>query len=133
MDLSLKTALLNRKKNKENSLRHFRMSPKVYDHQKTSVIVRRAGNGEDTPKGESIYVECPICGEMTQNIHHYGGVACDSCKAFFRRTVVNPSKKSERCRIGNRKCILKKERRNNCPLLSFFLLFKFSPETFAIE
>jgi len=129
----LKTALLNRKKNKENSLRHFRMSPKVYDHQKTSVIVRRAGNGDDTPKGESIYVECPICGEMTQNIHHYGGVACDSCKAFFRRTVVNPSKKSERCRIGNRKCILKKERRNNCPFCRFQLCVQTGMKPYMIK
>ena len=66
-------------------------------------------------------VECPICCEITLNNHHYGGLACDSCKAFFRRTVVNPSKKSEKCRIGNGKCTLKKERRNNCPYCRFQL------------
>ena len=32
-------------------------------------------------------VECPICGEMTSDHLHYGGLACPSCKAFFRRTV----------------------------------------------
>ena len=32
-------------------------------------------------------VECPICGEMTSDQLHYGGLACPSCKAFFRRTV----------------------------------------------
>ena len=99
------------------------MSPKVYDHQKTSVIVRRTKVGEENgiEDSEPNMVECPICGEMTVNNHHYGGVACDSCKAFFRRTVVNPSKKSEKCRIGNGKCTLKKERRNNCPFCRFQL------------
>ena len=32
-------------------------------------------------------VECPICGEVTSDQLHYGGLACPSCKAFFRRTV----------------------------------------------
>merc|ERR1719300_1261063 len=64
-------------------------------------------------------VDCPICGETTMNNYHYGGIACDSCKAFFRRTAVNPSKKSEKCKRGTSKCLLKKERRNNCPYCRF--------------
>ena len=103
------------------------MTQKVYSHQKTSVIVRQSNTsiggprlGEEKP-GDNSLVECPICGEMTINHSHYGGVVCDSCKAFFRRTVVNPSKKSERCRLGNGKCSLRKERRNNCPFCRFKL------------
>jgi len=64
-------------------------------------------------------VECPICGEITMNNFHYGGIACDSCKAFFRRTAVSPSKKSEKCKSGTSKCLLKNERRNNCPFCRF--------------
>ena len=64
-------------------------------------------------------IECPICGEQTKNNVHYGGVACDSCKAFFRRTAVYPSKKSAKCKTGMGKCLLKKERRNNCPWCRF--------------
>ena len=106
------------------------MSQKVYEHQKTSVIVRQSnfhppgeirGRHCEEKQGDNSLVECPICGEITINHSHYGGVVCDSCKAFFRRTVVNPSKKSERCRLGNGKCSLRKERRNNCPFCRFKL------------
>ena len=65
------------------------------------------------------YVNCPICGEKTLNHCHYGGVACHSCKAFFRRTAVSPSIKSQKCRTGKKNCQLKKQRRNNCPYCRF--------------
>ena len=107
------------------------MSERVPQQQKTSVIVRQSipigeyrrpgGRGSEENPGDSSLVECPICGELTINHSHYGGVVCDSCKAFFRRTVVSPSKKSERCRRGNGKCSLRKERRNNCPFCRFKL------------
>ena len=108
------------------------MSQKVYQHQKTSVIVRQSntsigeprrpgGRASEEKPGDNSCVECPVCGELTVNHSHYGGVVCDSCKAFFRRTVVNPSKKSERCRLGNGECSLRKERRNNCPFCRFKL------------
>ena len=41
---------------------------------------KEEGGGEEK-------VECPICGEVTSEQLHYGGLACPSCKAFFRRTV----------------------------------------------
>jgi len=129
MDLSLKTKQATTISDKENlsSLRSFRMSQKVErDHRKTSVIVRQANTideeqSSEEKTGDNSYVECPVCAELTINHSHYGGVVCDSCKAFFRRTVVNPSKKSERCRLGKGKCSLRKERRNNCPYCRFKL------------
>ena len=42
---------------------------------------------EEKEEGGEEKVECPICGEMTSDQLHYGGLACPSCKAFFRRTV----------------------------------------------
>ena len=71
------------------------------------------------PASDVQIIECPICGEQTKNNFHYGGVACDSCKAFFRRTAVCPSKKSQKCKTGIGKCLLKRERRNNCPYCRF--------------
>ena len=107
------------------------MSERVPQQQKTSVIVRQSipigeyrrpgGRSSEESPGDNSLVECPICGELTINHSHYGGVVCDSCKAFFRRTVVSPSKKSERCRRGYGKCSLRKERRNNCPFCRFKL------------
>ena len=42
---------------------------------------------EERGDGREEKVECPICGEVTSDQLHYGGLACPSCKAFFRRTV----------------------------------------------
>ena len=64
------------------------------------------------------YVECPICGEMTLDRLHYGGLACKSCKAFFRRIVVVHKTPRRPCRqLGQ--CLLKKQKRNNCPACRF--------------
>ena len=41
-------------------------------------------------------IECPICSAVAVDHLHYGGLACFSCKAFFRRMVVTQSKKSRR-------------------------------------
>jgi len=60
-------------------------------------------------------IKCPICDEVTVDHLHYGGLACFSCKAFFRRAVVSHSKKTKRCREGGWSCVLKTTKRNNCP------------------
>ena len=78
-----------------------------------------SGQSDNTISGSVGHVDCPICEEKTVNHSHYGGVACHSCKAFFTRTAVSPSKKSQKCRTGKKNCQLKKERRNNCPYCRF--------------
>ena len=59
-------------------------------------------------------VECPVCGEVTMDVVHYGGLACTSCRAFFRRTVVVHRGPRRPCRWQG-SCHLRRQRRNNCP------------------
>ena len=73
------------------------------------------------PRGEDVVaewrsgeVECPVCGEVTTDVVHYGGLACTSCRAFFRRTVVVHQGPRRPCRWQG-SCQLRRQRRNNCP------------------
>ena len=58
-------------------------------------------------------VECQVCGDVANDHQHYGGIACYSCKAFFRRKV--STQKSMKCpKSGN--CEITKESRKSCKL-----------------
>ncbi|KAI6174577.1 Nuclear receptor domain-containing protein [Aphelenchoides bicaudatus] len=50
---------------------------------------------------------CPVCLCAADHAHFGGIKSCNSCAAFFRRTIV--AKKSYRCR-ANQNCILKKDK-----------------------
>jgi hypothetical protein len=41
----------------------------------------------DSPKASSSSNLCPVCGNEAGKHVHYGGKACTSCRAFFRRSV----------------------------------------------
>ena len=73
---------------------------------------RAVGKGKDATDDSHV---CPICSEKSDQCHqiHYGGLACFSCKAFFRRAhqkTKHPEfvcKKSGTCDVGlknRRKC-----------------------------
>ena len=62
----------------------------VIQSRRPSMVIVEEDEEEDEEKEEEDReekVECPICGEVTSDQLHYGGLACPSCKAFFRRTV----------------------------------------------
>ena len=57
----------------------------------------------DEPKNGKSKTLCPICKDGDAGHHkHYGGSACISCRAFFRRAVHNNAYKNFRCPIINK-------------------------------
>ena len=62
-------------------------------------------------------VTCQICGDDANDHDHYGGIACYSCKAFFRRKII--MKQTLKCVKSNAElmqqpCIITKENRKSC-------------------
>jgi len=62
-------------------------------------------------------VQCHICGDLAAEHLHYGGIACYSCRAFFRRTV-NSSRPMLDCANDNN-CNITKETRKRCQSCRF--------------
>jgi len=68
---------------------------------------------------------CPICREGNAGRHkHYGGKACSSCRAFFRRSVQNDSYKSFLCvnvsdKFCNERCSINSTSWSSCRFCRF--------------
>ena len=54
---------------------------------------------------------CLVCGDKAKS-YHFGGLCCESCKAFFRRSMQNDSFKSFLC-INGHKCVVRKDNRRS--------------------
>lgn len=55
---------------------------------------------------------CGVCGDAARSMH-FGGMACDSCKAFFRRSVQSGAYKTFQC-PDNKTCLISKQNRKVC-------------------
>ena len=51
-----------------------------------AVEPKKRGRGRTRGAGPAL-LPCSVCGDMAPAHMHYGGVACFSCRAFFRRSV----------------------------------------------
>jgi len=60
---------------------------------------------------------CTVCGDQAAEHLHYGGIACYSCRAFFRRTV-NSNRPILDC-SGTQNCKINKETRKRCQWCRF--------------
>ncbi|XP_071535943.1 uncharacterized protein [Panulirus ornatus] len=60
---------------------------------------------------------CGVCGDTARSMH-FGGMACDSCKAFFRRSVQSGAYKSFQC-PDNKTCPISKQNRKVCQYCRF--------------
>ena len=56
--------------------------------------------------------ECRVCGDPAANMLHYGAVVCFSCRAFFRRAVLE--RRSYTCVRGTFGCAVDAVTRTNC-------------------
>ena len=64
--------------------------------------------GENAPSSTSEH--CIVCGEKASG-KHFGAIACEACKSFFRRSIRRNRKYS--CR-GTRDCAINLSTRNQC-------------------
>lgn len=74
------------------------------DFQRTKRRRRDKADAASVPK------ICAVCGDQAKNTH-FGGVCCDSCKAFFRRSVQSNSYKRFQCHAKEVCPIIKNKRR----------------------
>lgn len=83
---------------------------------------RREEEGGKTKKQRKRYdilktASCTVCGDQAAEHLHYGGIACYSCRAFFRRTV-NSNRPILEC-SGTQNCKINKETRKRCQWCRF--------------
>jgi len=60
------------------------LSPTAVDSARKN---RRVKSCDDIDDSCSSLRKCHVCGDKAPNHIHYGGIACFSCRAFFRRSV----------------------------------------------
>jgi len=70
---------------------------------------------------------CGVCGDIAKSFH-FGGLSCDSCKAFFRRSVHNDSYAAFRCPY-NAHCNVDKSSRKGCQSCRFQKCLSIGMET----
>ena len=71
-----------------------------------------AGAGGGTVRNKEMRL-CAVCGDITERRHlNYGGEACFSCRAFFRRYAERHGKLN--CNKNDNKCEINETTRNDC-------------------
>ena len=66
-----------------------------------------------TNKRSGLVKYCGICGDVAKS-YHFGGLSCDSCKAFFRRSVQNDNYLQFLCSQHHSQCVINMSNRKSC-------------------
>lgn len=62
----------------------------------SSITTTTTTTSRPTGRGCQIMKICGVCGDKAKS-YHFGGISCDSCKAFFRRSVQSDAYRNFSC------------------------------------
>lgn len=74
-----------------------------------------ANQSPSSAGSERQVLPCSVCGDKAY-VKHYGVIACEGCKGFFKRSVRNSRK--YQC-LGNQVCDIDRKTRNRCQYCRF--------------
>ncbi|KAG7158604.1 uncharacterized protein LOC121878292 [Homarus americanus] len=97
-----------------NNKKHSPEPLPTTDEQKRSQKRQKKNETKEKSKGEK---RCGVCGDGARSMH-FGGMACDSCKAFFRRSVQSGAYKTFQC-PDTETCTISKQNRKICQYCRF--------------
>ena len=81
-------------------------------HKMSKTPTKPCGSGSGRAGRIESGKSCGVCGDLAKSFH-FGGLSCDSCKAFFRRSVQNDNYLNFHCcHQGN--CAMTLTTRKSC-------------------
>ena len=84
----------------------------------TSSEMSSASPNSSLDNGEDIEILCQVCQEKAGKHLYYGGQVCPSCRAFFRRAVLNNYYETFTCR-KIKDCVINSKTRKSCQFCRF--------------
>ena len=82
------------------------------DDSNSSLCSGSSNEENNAPDNKAANKICGVCSDKAKS-YHFGGLCCESCKAFFRRAMLNDSFKSFFC-VHGQTCTITKENRRSC-------------------
>lgn len=78
----------------------------------------RIGPIAEDAEGDADWTSCPVCGNPAGKHSFYGARTCNSCRAFFRRSIQGGRQGDFRCKFGQ-KCVIDSKSWKSCQKCRF--------------